>query len=97
MDAKLLVTPWRYNPATDEIIDAEGFTLAGVCGDRTAPEEDRAIGALMAAAPDLLAAAKKVLAGLNARIDAADPRAVPVFDGIAELSGAINKAEAPNG
>jgi len=42
---------------------------------------------------DLLEAAKKVLAGLNARIDNAPLHAVPVFDGIAELHAAIHKAE----
>lgn len=51
---------------------------------------------LIAAAPDLLKAAKEVLAGLNARIDAAladGGHAVPVFHGIAELHAAIAKAE----
>lgn len=45
------------------------------------------------AAPKLLAAAKTVLAGLTARIDAAPGDAVPVFDGIADLHTAIAKAE----
>jgi hypothetical protein len=48
---------------------------------------------LIAAAPDLLEAAKLVLAGLEARIDAASASAVPVFDGIANLHDAIAKAE----
>jgi len=48
---------------------------------------------VMAAAPELLAAAKTVLDGLNARIDAADGHHAPVFDGIAELHNAIAKAE----
>jgi hypothetical protein len=49
----------------------------------------------MAAAPDLLEAAKTVLAGLNARIDQAseEGQPVPVFDGIAALHDAIRKAE----
>lgn len=47
---------------------------------------------LIAAAPDLLEAAQTVLAGLHARIDAADPTVVPVFSGIVELSDAIAKA-----
>jgi hypothetical protein len=47
------------------------------------------------AQPELLAAAKAVLAGLNARIDAAanGDGKVPVFDGIADLHSAIAKAE----
>lgn len=50
---------------------------------------------IRAAAPDLYAAAKVVLDGLNARIDAAPRDAIPVFDGIALLHAAINKAELP--
>ena len=38
------------------------------------------------------AAAEKVLVHLNARISAAPPSAVPVFDGIADLHAAIAKA-----
>jgi hypothetical protein len=45
------------------------------------------------AEPELLAAAKKVLAGLEARIEAAPPEAVPVFDGIVDLHDAIGRAE----
>lgn len=50
---------------------------------------------LFAAAPDLLAAAETVLAGLNARIGIASKKGlpVPVFDGIADLHDAINKAK----
>lgn len=40
----------------------------------------------------LLDAAKEVQKGLNARIDAADAKAVPVFDGIADLHTAIHEA-----
>lgn len=43
---------------------------------------------------NLLVAAEKVLAGLNARIDAADKRAVPVFHGIVDLHDAIHEARA---
>lgn len=43
------------------------------------------------------AAAVKVLAGLNARIDAATNGMIPVFDGIAELATAIAKATAIEG
>ncbi|MCM8743592.1 hypothetical protein [Pseudomonas koreensis] len=51
---------------------------------------------LIIAAPDLLAAAIKVLNGLNERIDSATENrtATPVFDGIADLHDAINKATA---
>lgn len=59
---------------------------------RAALEKARAKAKLEKAAPALLAAAQKVLAGLNARIDAAPSNAVPVFDGIAELHTAIGKA-----
>lgn len=41
----------------------------------------------------LLEAAKRVLAGLNARIDNAPKDAVPVFAGIADLHAAISLAE----
>lgn len=41
----------------------------------------------------LVAAAEHVLAGLNARIDAADKSAVPVFNGIAELHSAIQQVK----
>ncbi len=53
-------------------------------------EEDDA--RLIAAAPDLLAAAKVVLAGLNAHIDSAPANAVPLFTGISALHDAIAKA-----
>lgn len=65
----------------------------GFCADSITEEEMQANGHLLAAAPDLLEAAKIVLAGLNARIDAADGHHVPVFDGIADLHTAIAKAE----
>jgi hypothetical protein len=48
---------------------------------------------LIAAAPDLLAAAETVLADLNARIGAAPDTAKPVFNGIADLHAAIAKAK----
>ena len=50
---------------------------------------------LIAAAPDLLEAARIVLAGLHARIDAAPPTSVPVFDGIADRAAAIARATEP--
>lgn len=48
---------------------------------------------LIAAAPDLLSAAKTLMADLHARIELAPVNAKPVFRGIAELHDAINKAE----
>jgi hypothetical protein len=44
-------------------------------------------------ADPLVAAAKRVLAGLEARIDEAPGNAKPVFDGIAELHDALSLAE----
>lgn len=43
-------------------------------------------------AGDLYEAGAKVMAGLLARIDAAPSTAKPVFDGIAELHDALNRA-----
>lgn len=64
----------------------------GVPGDTLDTEEANA--RLIAAAPDLLAAAREVLAGLNARIDAASAagKPVPMFAGVASLHAAIAKA-----
>ena len=57
--------------------------------------EDEANARLIAASPELLKAAKTVLAGLNARIEAGkETGKLPVFDGIADLHSAIRKAEA---
>lgn len=64
--------------------------------DEELAAEAEANARLIAAAPELLAAAKKMLDGLNARIDAASAeggRSVPVFYGIADLHDAINRAE----
>lgn len=47
---------------------------------------------LIAAAPDLLAAAQTILADLDARIQQAPRGMVPVFRGIADLHAAIAKA-----
>jgi hypothetical protein len=50
---------------------------------------------LIAAALDLYEAGRKVLDGLNERIEAASEagRPIPVFDGIAELHAALAKVE----
>ena len=69
---------------------------AGVamCGMRLRdPEEAAANANLIAAAPDLLAAAEEVYDGLVARIQSACPTSVPVFKGIADLHAAIAKAK----
>lgn len=50
------------------------------------------IGTLADTLTELREAAKRVLAGLDARIDRSHPSSVPVFDGIAELHDAIGKA-----
>jgi hypothetical protein len=100
--------PGRFNaepilgsPGT--VTDGEWIvcTIEGVGSDSNPPDAiDReyeemtlANARLIAAAPDLLAAAKEVLEGLNERIDAAPPEAKPVFIGIVNLWHAINKAE----
>ena len=41
-------------------------------------------------------AARFVLDGLHQRIDEADPKSVPVFAGIADLAGALNRLDRLN-
>lgn len=62
---------------------------------RSLPDEEaEALGFPNPAADDdLAAAARKVLDGLNRRIDEAPADAAPVFDGIVELSSALSKRE----
>jgi hypothetical protein len=99
-EMKHTAAPWTADNAGDGLWVTGADTMAPVICDlvpRDADvytEEDEANAFLIAAAPDLLAAAEKVLAGLNARIDfAAKVKSpVPIFDGIADLSDAINKA-----
>lgn len=55
-------------------------------------DDAHALGQAFAAVPQLLTAAETVLAGLMERIDNADPKAVPVFKGIADLHAAVAKA-----
>jgi hypothetical protein len=79
--------PWRVE---GPYVFSSGRTVARFDWDiRDAADEANA--RLIAAAPDLLAAAETVLAGLNERIDTATDR-TPVFAGIAALSDAIHKA-----
>jgi len=72
--------------------DSQTFSEAGFV--ELGLDVRKANAKLIAAAPDLLAAAIEVLNGLNDRIDSAveDRRPTPIFEGIAALSAAIAKA-----
>jgi hypothetical protein len=74
------------------ILDAGGTTVALVVAEGWDDGGMMENARLIAAAPDLLAAAKTVLDGLHRRIDAARDE-TPVFDGIAALHDAIASAE----
>jgi hypothetical protein len=76
----------------EEVLGKTGATLAIVFGNT---EESKARANLFAAAPDLLAAAEKIFAHLNTRLDEAIKQGgnLPFFDGIGELHDAINKAK----
>lgn len=98
-EAKHTPGPWRVFIAKGghAIIGIGELTGEGVadCGFgvwRGGSEEAMANARLIAAAPELLEAAQTVLAGLLVRIDAAPSSSKPVFNGIAELHDAINKA-----
>lgn len=87
---------WKHPGHSDTVCvkDSDGREIiawTGFDGVDCTKAEIRANARLAAAAPDLLAAARVVLAGMNARIDAADGL-TPVFDGIAALHDAIGKA-----
>jgi hypothetical protein len=71
--------------------DEHGVANDGWCIAEFYGSDAQANARLCAAAPDLLEAAKTVLLGLNARIDAAKDK-TPVFAGIAALHAAIAKA-----
>jgi hypothetical protein len=81
--------PWAYR-ADRTIADVDGVPLMRCYAERNA----EANGPLAAAAPELYEAGSIVLAGLNARIDAAAAEGsnVPLFDGIAALHAALAKA-----
>lgn len=64
---------------------------AALCPEDQSIEET--VGALRARVAALEAAGQTVISGLNARIDQAPRNAVPVFDGIAELSAALSGAK----
>ncbi len=89
MGAQHTPGPWMFLPDGERgqfvILTKLGHRLdiAETYGWPSTPREANA--RLIAAAPDLLAAAQRALAHLNARIDAAvaaGGHAVPVFDGI---------------
>lgn len=90
--------PWRVTEARGpeqelcfyEVRNADGETILSTWPTERREEDAR----LAAAAPDLLAAAKRILADLNARIDVAGALGchVPIYDGIAALDAAIKKA-----
>lgn len=102
--------PWRVEKHSwqDTSVSVAGDPSLTICRlditdwgvteeNQTALEVEQAkVAALIAAAPELLRAAKIVLASLNARIDATLGRHVPAFAGIAALRDAINKAEPPD-
>lgn len=94
---KLTPVPWHLGGVSDPLGPRPTTWVYGkvapgmqsgplVCGSVSLPDGD-----LIAAAPDLLAAAQTVLAGLDARIRHAKD-STPVFDGIAALHDAIAKA-----
>lgn len=98
---KMPWTPGPWSPRFDKrrldpwTIEGPKAWIASVhpCAlDKKTDPQAEANARLIAAAPDLYEAGAKVLAGLLARIDAADRSAVPVFDGIADLHDALNKA-----
>lgn len=107
--ADLTPGDWKYEPEMEdddlELNPAE--RPAGFIYVETGPEDATVLVnadwatdadlAVMAASKKLLAAAQVVLAGLNARIDAADRSSVPVFDGIADLHAAIAAATTTEG
>lgn len=90
--------PWHRNipPASKypTIFAGRNTHVAAVVRGRNLSDAEMEANCdLIAAAPDLLAAAKKVLADLNSRIAAAPDSAVPVYNGIADLAAAVAKAE----
>lgn len=70
----------------------ENLAIAAVVSNLRSPEEVYANACVFTAASQLLAAAEKVLAHLNARIDQAPSNAKPVFIGIVDLHDAIAAA-----
>ena len=86
--AQLSDTPYAELPES-WTVDSDSTS---VCTVDSHEDRREANARLIAAAPELLAAAQTVLAGLCERIDSAEPGYVPVFAGIADLSDAISKA-----
>lgn len=82
-----------------DTIDAinEAISDARIDGDwRSDPQRfanELAKRGLCIVAAELVPAARRVLTGLNDRIDAASSGSVPLFDGIADLHDALNKMQ----
>lgn len=104
-------TPWGSAPTGNMATDysqpfaiyakGEPSLVAGCFGDTRGGIEAAAANAAFIVKAvnchdELMAAARRVLDGLNARIDAASAanEPVPVFDGIADLRAALAKVEA---
>lgn len=82
---------WRWQPKGCKIMNGTK-KVAEVNVAYCDSNELNRRGKVFAAAPNLLRAAEKILAHLHGRIERAGPASVPVFEGIAELHDAINKA-----
>jgi hypothetical protein len=77
------------------IVDCNGVCVATITRKADKPiDQKKADARLIAAAPDLLEAARIVLASLDARIEGASKAkmTIPVFEGIAALHAAVAKA-----
>lgn len=103
MDSKFTKAPWK--PEVGERLADGGDCWAVDCEEGSiaevqCPADDaEEVARLIAAAPALYEAAVKVLTDLNARIQNATDKGkpVPVFDGVADLYGAINLATRKQG
>jgi hypothetical protein len=93
---KDIVTPLEAKPwgHAFTLQGADGVTYGRLLlGEWLEPKAAAHLARVLAAGTALLAAGEKVLADLEARIDAAPSDAKPVFNGIADLHDAINQAK----